>query len=295
MLGLRAIRDMSTIFIEAAAEHGVDYSAAMATNGSLFTCRTLETLSAALVTSIDVTIDGPEEVHNARRLKRNRRGAYRTTLDAVSDSLTHGYAENIKFRIRVNVDSTNSRHIPALLDDLADRGLSHDRVFIEFHPVHSWGNDVSQVEVQLREYAQDEIRWLERAWVLGINSTLMPQYPKPNTCIATSRNQELVDADGNLFACSEHPLVPIARITGLLGRLENQISDQRPPGPFDDWPQQIASGGKPCSTCPMLPVCGGSCPKLWSEGHVPCPSYKVNWMERLDLTMRRRGYERIPA
>jgi radical SAM protein with 4Fe4S-binding SPASM domain len=45
----------------------------------------------------------------------------------------------------------------------------------------------------------------------------------------------------------------------------------------------VHSGKYPCHTCPMLPVCGGSCPKLWLEGQVPCPSAKLNIEQRMLL------------
>jgi uncharacterized protein len=45
----------------------------------------------------------------------------------------------------------------------------------------------------------------------------------------------------------------------------------------------------------MLPVCGGSCPKLWREGYVPCPSFKYNWEDRLDIAARRLGYQPEPT
>jgi uncharacterized protein len=38
-----------------------------------------------------------------------------------------------------------------------------------------------------------------------------------------------------------------------------------------------------CATCPMLPVCGGACPKSWLEGMAPCPSTKHNIQQRLLL------------
>ena len=45
----------------------------------------------------------------------------------------------------------------------------------------------------------------------------------------------------------------------------------------------VRSGKYLCHTCPMLPVCGGSCPKLWLEGQVPFPSAKFNIEQRMLL------------
>ena len=42
-----------------------------------------------------------------------------------------------------------------------------------------------------------------------------------------------------------------------------------------------------CWTCPMLPTCGGACPKEWSEGRIPCPPTKFNIKERMLLAVVR--------
>ena len=51
-------------------------------------------------------------------------------------------------------------------------------------------------------------------------------------------------------------------------------------GAFGD---RVERGEVPCRSCAMLPVCGGSCPKAWLEGEVPCPSAKDNIGLRLVL------------
>src|SRR5690606_9418034 len=107
-------------------------------------------------------------------------------------------------------------------------------------------------------------------------------------------------SDGRIYTCSEHPLVPGVRDTGVVARIEDLAGGApRPPGAFDDWYDQVADGQQQCGRCPVLPVCGGSCPKLWREGYLPCPSIRFNWETRLDLTAQRLGYrpveEEVPA
>ncbi len=48
-------------------------------------------------------------------------------------------------------------------------------------------------------------------------------------------------------------------------------------GDFND---KVEAGQYDCSSCRMLPVCGGACPKEWLEGHKPCPSAKQNMPDR---------------
>ena len=50
---------------------------------------------------------------------------------------------------------------------------------------------------------------------------------------------------------------------------------------LSDFPDRVARGDYPCASCPMLPVCGGHCPKSWLEGEPACPSAKFNIIDRL--------------
>ncbi len=193
--------------------------------------------------------------------------------------------------IRVNIDNENEEHVPDLLVDLACLGLADRQVELHLMPVHSWGNDVSKVELEARGYAAREVQWLHLAEELGLTVKLLPNTPKRTTCRATSTSGEIIDAQQRVYSCSEHPLVPGARDSGVIATLSSLVGAQpRPAGAFDDWYDQVGDGVQSCGRCPLLPVCGGSCPKLWREGHLPCPSMKFNFAERVEIVARRMGY-----
>ncbi|MGW7573062.1 SPASM domain-containing protein [Streptomyces sp. NPDC054765] len=65
----------------------------------------------------------------------------------------------------------------------------------------------------------------------------------------------------------------------------------RPAGQFHDWAQRVGDGAVQCSKCWLLPVCGGHCPKRWSDGEIACPSMKANLPQRLSLGARRMGLQ----
>lgn len=292
LLALRVVRELSARFVAAAEQYGKRYSARMASNGSLLTARTLELLAVECrLRSIEVTIDGPQAVHDERRITRNGRGTFHRIIGALAETVHSGRAPGLDISVRINIDHRNEEQVPALLADLACFGLGATQVRVQLSPVHSWGLDVSAVEVAVREYARREAQWLELAEALRLNFVVMPEAPIASTCKATTRAGEIIDPSGRIFSCSEHPLVPgvpddavVATVDGLMG------SQRRPTGMFDDWFDEIDTGEPQCARCPILPVCGGSCPKLWREGHVPCPSVKHNWVERMDIAARRLGY-----
>ncbi|WP_129843483.1 radical SAM protein [Streptomyces sp. RFCAC02] len=297
LLALRVVRDMTRRFLAAAGEHGKRYRARLVTNGSLLTPRTLHELHHDLkVAALEVTIDGPQAVHDRRRLKRNGRGSFHRTVAALARAVRERTVPGLRIGIRMNVDETNEDDVADLLVDLACFGLASPQVEVHPMPVHSWGNDVSAVELEARRYARREAEWLRLARRLGLGFPAMPNVVKRTTCAATSRRREILDPSGRVFACSEHPLVPGAEATGVVATVDGLAdSAPRPAGQFDDWYDQVGDGKQQCGRCPLLPVCGGSCPKLWREGHRPCPSVKFNWPERLDAVARGLGYRPVGA
>ncbi|HCT79112.1 MAG TPA: radical SAM/SPASM domain-containing protein [Micromonosporaceae bacterium] len=293
LLALRVIRELSARFAAAAQEHGKDYAAHMATNGSLLTVPTLRLLHhECKLQTVEVTIDGPEEVHNRRRLKRNGTGSYQHIVWVLGEAIREQVAPELRISIRTNVDAENEGTVGELITDLAARGLAVPQIELNPVPVHSWGNDVSAVELAGRHYAELEVGWLRQAQSLGFGFGVIPTALKRTTCRATSVSGEIVDSQERIYSCSEHPLVPGVRETGVVARVSDLAGSQtRPRGMFDDWYDDIDDGTQGCGRCALLPVCGGACPKLWREGHVPCPSMKFNWDERVDILAERLGYK----
>lgn len=295
LLALRVIRELSARFIAAADSADKGYSARMATNGSLLTGPTLRMLHhECRLDSMEVTIDGPEALHDQRRIKRNGIGSFHKTIAALAAAVREQAVPKLRIGIRINVDADNEEHVADLINDLACFGLNHPQVELHMFPVHSWGNDVSTVELEARRYAAKEAGWLRQARSLGIGFQSVPDATKRTTCRATSVYGEIVESAEKVYSCSEHPLVPVVRDTGVVATVSQlQGSAPRPLGMFDDWFDQVGDGEQQCGRCPLLPVCGGSCPKLWREGHMPCPSMKFNWDARVDIAARRLGYEPV--
>ncbi|HZM75973.1 MAG TPA: radical SAM protein [Candidatus Limnocylindrales bacterium] len=290
MLALGVIRELSGRFLAATKQHGKSYSASMPTNGSLLTDRTLRVLrEECALDSIEVTLDGPPEVHDRRRLKRNGTGSFHQITSALRDHLPPG----LNLTIRVNIDSDNEDSVPDLIRELARIPL---RASLALMPVHFWGNDVSDVEIEIRSFAQKEAEWLRLAESLGIPFGPIPNALKRTTCVATTRFSEVVDSAERVYSCSEHPLVPRVRDSGIIATVDDLTRNgtgPRPIGAFDDWYDSVSENSVPCGRCPILPICGGSCPKLWREGHIPCPTIKFNFQERLELAAGRLGFQRL--
>ena len=71
------------------------------------------------VSWLQVTVDGPPDVHNQRRPLKGGGETFAQTLTAVQLALGHG----IKVSIRINVDQTNRTYLRELLEILASHKL----------------------------------------------------------------------------------------------------------------------------------------------------------------------------
>jgi uncharacterized protein len=299
MIGYPVIRDLAPQFVAAAADHGVTYTSNLVTNGSLLTAEKLDELIRRCgLTHVEVTLDGPPEVHDSHRPLKNGRGSFWTIVDTLRQAVAEPDYQPVHFRFRTNVDVNNQDSIPRYIDLMAGLGFGRPNVSFSIVPVHSWGNDVSDVELVRRDFAAVELGWLHQLHENGLAFALLPRRPQTVLCPATTRSAEIISSTGNIFSCTEYPLVPAAERNLALVHL-SRAGDEvgRPKGPFDDWNDDIAQGKSWCTTCVLMPTCGGSCPKAWYEGHPPCPSYKYNIQGRLDLLAEQQGLraERMAA
>ncbi|MEY9872128.1 uncharacterized protein ABH931_001602 [Streptacidiphilus sp. MAP12-33] len=296
MAGYAVIRSLAPQFVAAATEHDVSYTSVLVTNGSLLTVAKMLTLVRDCgVTHFEITLDGPAAVHDRHRPLKNGRNSFRHIVDTVKAALdTPGCTTHVNFR--TNVDAENQESIPEYLETMAGEGFARADVSFTLAAVHSWGNDVSSVELPGKAFAERELEWLRLLQDHALNAQLLPHTPKRVVCPAVTTSAEIISSTGNVFSCSEYPLVEEAEQHRALIRLD-QLGPEpgRPLGPFDGWHDDIANGRSWCTDCVFMPTCGGSCPKAWHEGHPPCPAYKFNIQGRFDLLARRCGLEPVAA
>ncbi len=292
MLAYRAILNMSNKIIAAAEKSQKRYSSKMTTNGSLLTTKRLqELIEVCKVSRFDITIDGPEQVHNRHRPLKSGGKSYANIIRTLDWYSQASFESRALIVLRTNVDRNNFAHIFSYLNEMKDRGFVDPRKFLyELAPVHSWGNDLSSTALSTEEAAVAEIQWMEEMERLGLPYGLLPGEAVISTCVATDRRSEVIGPDGTLFSCTETPLTEQAPKDAIGSVTDLQLSISRPAGQYDRWASALQDERLPCSTCELRPVCGGACPKLWSEGVVACPTTKLNFDERVQILMRRNGY-----
>ncbi|MGC1719651.1 MAG: radical SAM protein [Isosphaeraceae bacterium] len=301
LVGLPEIRSLAPRLMALATEHGCQYISNITTNGLALRKEVATELVKNLgVSDFEITLDGTAEYHDLRRYTKGGSPTFELIF-ANTVALARREDLEVKVSIRCNVDRQNRDGVFPLLERLALEGLQ-TKVTFYAAPIYDWGNTAGMRSSPVEEYAAWEANLMVEMVRLGFKPGLLPR-PRPITCMVFKPEAELVDPSGNLFNCTEVSLVPAYSRSVSQGnplRVINnnyrheptnvyQIGDlngavypegRRKLGGFLD---DVRSGKYLCHTCPMLPVCGGSCPKLWLEGQVPFPSAKFNIEQRMLL------------
>ena len=101
LLNFSSIERLSKAFLSM----GIEYSAKMVSNGYLLTSEIAEKIEELKIRNIQITLDGPEDVHNKRRMLLGGQPTYRTIMNNLIYLLNVN--KSVTIDIRTNVDRRN--------------------------------------------------------------------------------------------------------------------------------------------------------------------------------------------
>jgi uncharacterized protein len=278
LLALDVVEALSQRFIELTRSASVGYAAWMITNGSLLTRPVAERLTAVGVRRVQVTLDGPPEVHDARRFKVGQKPTFATivgNLRAVCDLL--------EVSLRINCDRTNGDRVMELLDVLEVEGLKGrvNPYLAHVEPYTEVCADVAMTCMTSPEYSLFEARTYLEMYRRGWGVSVRPQ-PRTSVCIADKVDGSVVDPEGRIYKCwndmtRPKEVVDHLKLIPTLGMAKNRAK-------WDEWtPFKLPE----CRECKMLPVCLGGClfeaMKTPNPTHGDCTHWKWNLKELIAL------------
>jgi len=235
-----------------AKDKDIKFTTAIVTNGTLLKKSHLDYLSKFNLGYIQITLDGPKEYHDVRRIKKNGSGTYDRIIKSIK--MVQEYESIPNPLIRINIDSQNAKSIPDLFDDLKEEGLNKSRIDLgilknitpacaSFSTCLS-GEEISVVIPQL---------WKE-AMKRGFYPNLRPRQAYV-FCGSLRESYYTIDPEGNLFKCWEHVGIEEHKM-GIIQ--ENGIVKSISPRYFE-WMSRDALEIQECRECKLLPACGGGC------------------------------------
>lgn len=228
-------------------------SCAMVSNGSLLSIEILNKLVEYGCTMIQITLDGPPEIHNKRRISKSGTPTFDCVIDAIK--LLEKYDGKISSVIRINIDKENFKEIPQLLSYIREVGIRSSKV--DFGIVRSSTKACQNYESHCFEESEvGEI--LAQLWdvaeKMGFRTKPTPSR-KWNFCGLYNDNNFTISPLGELYKCWEL----VGDIRHKCGDIDVNGEIRNLSNAFFDWMSIDPTKEEVCRNCVYLPVCGGGC------------------------------------
>lgn len=261
---------------ELAGRHGITmHPSAIVTNGFLMDKAMAERLRELGVGAAQITIDGPEEVHNRRRRLHSGRGTYRQIMDNLAET-----ADVLQISIRINVDRDNAESAHGVLADLERRGVL-PKVQVHFAQVTSGTAVCADMRDRCfsgEEYSHSQVDLYRALIERGIYRYEYPQVFGGVHCGALSEHYYVVGPGGLLFRCWEELSPDPAASIGSIFTEEITPDQQANRERYRDWDPLKMSG---CAACRVLPICLGGCPIMGIRQADPAKGFCMPWKYNL--------------
>jgi uncharacterized protein len=235
-------------------------------------------LANGTVKEVQVTLDGPRALHDARRPHQDGRG----TFDRIVAGVEALVAAGVPVNLRVVVDKENLPHLPELAAFAAARGwldlpagkfktqigrnyelfgcASRQDAGALFDRVELWAHYVELCEVHpvLRRFHAPRFHGLSHLAATG-------ELPPANfdACPAT-KTEWAFSPDGGVYGCTATVGHPAHRLGAFFPE------ESRDAAAIARWSHRSALTVPACRGCSLAPVCGGGCGAVaWNRTGTP--------------------------
>lgn len=230
---------------------GTKLNAHITTNGYLLDPERATKLCEAGVLSYQITVDGPPDVHNERRLLKGPGDSFERVFGNLCSLAQHHPEANIK--LRVNFDPHTLVRVPEMLQMVPAelRGRMHlvlERLFGETNLFI--GSTVDEVARRVE-------RVYEAAEAMGFQVTAAPLGPgKLTYCYADREHEVVFNHLGDVFKCTVSDFTSKERLGQLTESGEIRWDDDG----LRSW-MSVPAFEEKCFSCVYQPMCMGGCRK----------------------------------
>jgi len=235
-------------------EKNIKFKPGIITNGTLLNQEIIDKFVKYGMYFIQITLDGPKDVNDQRRIHKNGKGTY----DEIIKNLQMVKKSGIPIQLLVNVDKSNFDRIEELLDDLIKKDLGE--ILIPIEPVYSVTEACAgYTPLCLRDVEIEKI--IPKLWRMADKKGFqLPLAPNkfPLWCGTEFRFSYVVDSFCDIYKC-----------VSFLGKKEHCVGSINEDGkiteikyPYYDLMARDPLNMETCRDCKLLPMCGGGCPAL---------------------------------
>jgi uncharacterized protein len=248
LLSVDLVQEMACRMKYMAEENGINFSFTLTTNGTLLNADIVGRLGPLGLKAATITIDGPEDIHNASRPYATGAGSFSRIIDNIK-----AVCGELEINIGGNYRKDNYREFPRLLDYLLRQGLTPDKIgSIGFVPVLMEREGIVSPEFSGGCLSINE-PWLFDASLFLRKEIMARGFPvdgvSPAICAAERKWMFIINYDGDIYKCPGM----IGRHEYKVGDVVNGIGDYSVSHCMDNWKNDK------CLDCVYLPLCFGGC------------------------------------
>ena len=267
LLALETIEDLYRNLQAICAERNAKYNGnSIITNGYLLSPGVAERLKAMNINSVQITLDGPPEIHDRRRPLANGGGTFAAIMDNIKKA-----KDQLNIVVRLNVDKSNPRAIYGLRELFDGEGLEN----VHIYPGHVQAYTEMCKDLESSCISSEE--FLEFKWDYELHELAQGRYLQgyPSLlygyCIAGNPNGYVIAPSGLIFKCWNEISNDQTSACGDLAGERSEIMDRN----REKWLQWDPFSDGECVRCLCAPLCMGGCPYIRMRFHVTsCSQYK---------------------
>ncbi|MBA2367421.1 MAG: SPASM domain-containing protein [Candidatus Protochlamydia sp.] len=294
LLKMNIVKNLASWFIQFCDSRNINYTSDIVTNGFLLNSKTAKELYEHRVTQCQVTLDGNQKMHDARRHLLSKRG----TFDKIISNIV-SYIDEVPIftNIRVNIDKRNVSEVHDLIEYLSSINLNNrENLKIYFAPVESTTSACKEVEMfalEKNEMAQSIFELYALAVEKGLHTIVMPPRMM-GLCTAVKKNGFVIAPNGDCHKCWDiitYSKLRIGTIFDFKELLDKQFNHEH-----RKWHDFSPFKNEVCRDCKILPNCVSSCAyKFIYSADVngisvlPCPDWKFNIKKKLAFVALKLG------
>jgi len=232
-------------------------------------------LGPAGISRLQITLDGPPEAHDARRIYPDGSGSYAR----IAENITMALDLRVGVSVRLNVDRTNLAEIPRVADEIVARGWDRHPGFSAYTSPVRAGNGKTQARSTLSSWELDRALTAMRGehgnlsviarpdegmrgrtrQIFAGKREVLPSL-RPSFCGAHDR-MYIFDPFGDIYACWERTGDPEVRIGSVTPEGDVLMRSD----PLQLWHGRTVASNPVCRRCRYALHCGGGCAILALE------------------------------
>jgi len=269
------IEKISKELITFCDENSIEYTSKIVTNGYLIDEKIISSLKKIKIKFIQITLDGPPDIHNKLRPLKNGKGTWKEVVESIIKASVF-----LPVLLRVNLDNETIKYFEKLINETSLLFQGNDNIIFSIKPITP-GIDDSLI-INKFPSPNDFAKIEKIAYNILKNNGLKFQETIDDTkilrCDMYSEHGYNIANDMNIYKCS-----------GLVGHEEYSY------GKIDKYGKIIDNNTRKtsfdiyddfeCKDCPILPHCMGKCTFeehiALGSGSFGCSSLKYNIIDKV--------------